>query len=58
MTVVTPRVARSRKAVLALFVTACVVVFGAAVYGVLYALPGLLEELRLLWEESPRWEES
>ncbi|MFD3535606.1 hypothetical protein [Streptomyces sp. NPDC058664] len=52
MTVVTPRVARSRKVVMALFVTACVVVFGAAVYGVLYALPGLFEELRLLWEES------
>ncbi|MFB6528457.1 MULTISPECIES: hypothetical protein [unclassified Streptomyces] len=51
MTVVTPRVARSRKAVMALFVTACVLVFGAAAYGVVYALPGVVEEVRLLWEE-------
>ncbi|MFJ8662047.1 hypothetical protein [Streptomyces sp. NPDC093795] len=52
MTVVTPRVARSRRAVMTLFVTACVVVFGAAAFGVLYALPGLVEEVRLLWEET------
>ncbi|MFC7979326.1 hypothetical protein [Streptomyces cinereoruber] len=52
MTVVTPRVARSRKVLMGLFATACALVFGAAVLGVLYALPGLLEEAWRLWEES------
>ncbi|MFJ5933515.1 hypothetical protein ACWDUX_25035 [Streptomyces sp. NPDC003444] len=52
MTVVTPRVARARKVLTALFATACVVVFGAAVLGALYGLPGLIDEVWRLWEEG------
>ncbi|MEU5219923.1 hypothetical protein AB0G79_27555 [Streptomyces sp. NPDC020807] len=54
MTVVTPRVGRARKTVMGLFTTACVLVFGAAVLGLLYAGPGLFEEGRVLWEEWPK----
>ncbi|GGY53135.1 hypothetical protein [Streptomyces tanashiensis] len=51
MTVVTPRVARSRKVVMGLFVTASLLVFTAAVFGVLYALPGVVEQAQALWED-------
>ncbi|MFH8258838.1 hypothetical protein [Streptomyces roseolus] len=58
MTVVTPRVARARKAVRALLTTATVLVLTAAALGAVYGAPGLLDAILRLAESVPaRWEE-
>ncbi|MFE5791843.1 hypothetical protein ACFQ8C_04610 [Streptomyces sp. NPDC056503] len=58
MTVVTPRVARSRKAVRALLTAATVLVLAAAALGAVYGAPGLLDAIVRLAEDVPaRWEE-
>ncbi|MFB7345560.1 hypothetical protein ACFCZ6_36535 [Streptomyces hydrogenans] len=58
MTVVTPRVARSRKAVRALLTAATWLVLAAAVLGAVYGAPGLLDAILRFAEDVPaRWEE-
>ncbi|MFE1271021.1 hypothetical protein [Streptomyces sp. NPDC058758] len=58
MTVVTPRVARSRKAVRALLTAATWLVLAAAALGAVHGAPGLLDAVFRLAEDVPaRWEE-
>ncbi|GAA3080575.1 hypothetical protein GCM10017562_57160 [Streptomyces roseofulvus] len=58
MTVVTPRVARSRKAVLVLLRTATGLVLAAAALGAVYGLPGLVDAVvRLAGDVPALWEE-